>query len=141
MIRLELILQTYGWKVYCYFAKTCYYTDEIVQRLRTLGCKGDTLRIAQQNLSTCMLDTGLTYSNLENRESVMVVALTSSAEEYMNSFTHELAHLRRHIEKGCDIDPDSEEICYIAGEFARACYEPAHALFCPLCHKDERKGE
>lgn len=135
MIRFELQLKEYGWKVYCYFAKTCYHTDEVMQRLQSLGCDKSTLQRAWQNLSTCTLDTGLTYSDFGNRQSVMVIALTSSAEEFINSFTHELAHLRRHIEKGCGIDPDGEEICYVAGEFARECYRYAHDLFCTHCRE------
>lgn len=50
-------------------------------------------------MRACNLNTGITYSNIRNRETVMVIALTSSPEEFQNSFDHEKGHLCRHISR------------------------------------------
>lgn len=133
MIRLRITIRKYNWEALCYLAKTCYYTDEIIKALQYVGCSGSTLEQASQNLRDCSLNTGLTYSNLDERKTIFVVALTSTASEFVNSLSHEASHLRRHIERGCNIDPDSEEPCYLVGEFVQHIFINAHELMCPHC--------
>lgn len=141
MIRFVLLSEKYRWKVYFYLAKSCYHTEEILRTLKSLGCDDALMARAEENLSTCTLNTGLTFSNPDRRGSVVVVALTSSPEEFANSLVHELSHLRRHIEVACGIDPDSEEPCYIIGELMRSIYPRAHELFCPHCRKTKYRSE
>lgn len=135
MIRFDLLSVRYRWKVRFFLAKSCYHTAEILNALRGIGCDDALLSKAEQNLSTCTLNTGLTYSNPERRESVLVVALTSTPADFANSLVHELSHLRRHIEKAYNIDPDSEEPCYLIGEIMQSVYVQAHELLCPHCRK------
>lgn len=125
----------YGWTVHTYIAVHQYYTHEILDKMRELGADQHLLSRAYGNLVSGNLNTGLTYSNPERHESVVVVALTSSPEEFANSLVHEMSHLRRHIENACDIDPDSEEPCYLMGELVQSMYAKAYELLCPHCRK------
>ena len=63
MIRQKFRLKEYDWSVQVYYAVDCYYTDEIMEALYSIGCRGKNLSVAFNNLSSCKLDTGLTYSN------------------------------------------------------------------------------
>lgn len=40
---------------------------------------------------------GITYSNVDNRKTVVVIGWTSSRSEYMNSLSHEMLHVVQHI--------------------------------------------
>ena len=97
MIRQTFYMDRYDWTVYAYYAVDDYYTDEIVELLYDVGCRGSDLVSAEKNLSSGNLDTGLTYSNFDTPETVMVIAVTSSALEFAKSWRHELGPLGAHI--------------------------------------------
>ena len=86
MIVQEFYIPDYDWEVRVYYAVDCYYTDRIIADLQRVGCRGLDLVNAYKNMRACNLNTGITYSNIRNRETVMVFALTSSPEEFQNSF-------------------------------------------------------
>lgn len=133
MIVQRFRLDKIGWGVTVYYAVTGYYVYEIVSQLRRIGCDGDTLKKAYRQLYHCELDTGLTYSNPALRESVVVISMTSSAEEFNNSLQHEQRHLERQIANALDIDPDSEGAAYLAGDIAKAMFGHAKHLMCDCC--------
>lgn len=124
-----------GWKVRVYYAVSCYWSDEILDDLIRVGCKGKNLRMAKQNLWGCQLNTGLTYSSYEDGRTVMVIGLASSAKQYQNSIAHEQLHVVQHICKALDIELDSETACYLMGELAEKMHDEAHYLTCCGCHK------
>lgn len=128
MIHQEITIPRYDWHVYAYYAVDCYYIDEIVSRLRELGCDDNFLRIAERNMACGNLDHGLTYSNIKASESVMVVGLASSAEQFLNSLAHELFHLVNHICEARGIDIGSEEAAYLMGDTAQQCYSYTRQL-------------
>lgn len=128
MIRQEISIPRYDWHVYAYYAVDCYYTDEIVSRLRELGCERDFLQRARRNMACGNLNHGLTYSNLQEGESVMVVGLASSAEQFLNSLAHELFHLVNHICEARRVDVGSEEAAYLMGDTAAQCYKHTRQL-------------
>ncbi len=133
MIRQIFRLDKYDWRVKVYYAVSCYYTEEIITELRNIGCRGLDLAKAVRNLSACDLDTGLTYSNHATRQTVMVIGMTSSPEEFQDSFDHEKGHLRRHIEKAFGIDPFSEEDAYLSGDIGKKMFPVARRFLCE-CH-------
>lgn len=135
MIVQEFYLSRVGWSVRVYYSVTCYYLYEILNSLREIGCKGKRYEDAYRQLYHCDLDTGLTYSNTRTRESVMVIATSSSAAEFNNSLQHEQRHLERHICEALDIDPNSELAAYIAGDIAKAMFSHAKHLMCDECRK------
>lgn len=133
MIVQEFYLHRVGWHVKVFYSVTCYYVYEILDALRDIGCSGKTLRDAYKSLYNCDLDSGLTYSNTRTRESVIVIATTSSAAEFNNSLQHEQRHLERHITDSLGIDPNSEDAAYIAGDIAEAMFSHAKHLMCDNC--------
>ena len=135
MIRQIFSIPKYGWRVYTYYVVTKPNADEILEALTNIGCHGKYLEGACQNLMSGKLDTGLTYSNSDTRETVMVFAKTSSAKEFQQSYKHETGHLQTHIAQSFGIDPYGEELQYIGDDIIDATWEIAKDLLCEHCRK------
>ena len=104
-----------------------------MRELYRLNASSEVLRSAYDNMASCSLDTGLCYSNPMMRESVLVIAKTSSASEFFNSFEHEFQHLKGHIASALGLDPNGEEVAYMSGELAREIYPRIRHLLCDCC--------
>ena len=135
MIRQEIYLPKYDWEVRIYYAVTTYWTSSIIFDLRDAGCRGRQLERAWRNLSRGDLNTGLTFSNSRRRETVMVIALTSSPAEFQNSLDHEKGHLCRHIAQAFDLDPYGEEAQYLSGEVGQLMFPVARRFLCEHCRR------
>lgn len=136
MIVQDFHIEAYDWRVRVYYAVTTYWTDEIAADLERAGCRGRQLERAWRNLARGGLDTGLTFSNARSRETVMVIALTSSPAEFQNSLDHEKGHLCRHISQAFGIDPYGEEEQYLAGEIGQKMFPIAKRFLCEHCRKE-----
>ena len=141
MIIQDFYIPNYRWSVRAYYAVTTYRTDEILKDFSEAGCKGIQLKRAYNSLKRNALDTGITYSNFMRRETVMVISLTSSPAEFLNSWEHEKKHLARHIEQAYGIDPYSEEAAYLEGEIAQKMFPVASKFLCERCRFGLAKGE
>lgn len=135
MIRQRFVIDRYDWEVTVFYAVDCYYVTEIIAEMKRIGCSRDKLRIAYENIAACKLDTGVTYSNYRSRQTIMVIGLTSSAKEFMNSLDHERKHLEAHIAKALHINPWGEEICYLSGEIGERMFPVAKKFLCDRCRK------
>lgn len=135
MIIQDIYLREYDWHCKVYYAVTCYWADEILRDLKRIGCSGAKYKRAERNLRSGKLDTGLTYSNREIGESVIVIALTSNAEEFAHSFDHEKGHLAKHIAQTYGIDPFGEELQYLSGDIAKEMFPVARKFLCDCCRR------
>lgn len=86
-----------NWKVTILYEVTCDDTDTIIETLKDIYCPDKYIREALDNLETCNLNIGLTYSNLKLKSSVIVVGKTSSFKQLINTIAHEYFHLICHI--------------------------------------------
>lgn len=136
MITQKIYIEKYDWTVWAYYAVDCYYVDDIVKQLVSLGCSGDFLQKAIDNMTSCTLNQGLTYTNLNTQESVIVISLTSSAAQFVNSLTHELFHLVSHISEKHHIECNTEEAAYLMGDTAELIYNKVQSLLCPHCREE-----
>lgn len=134
MLVQRFIIPRYGWDVTVYYHMTCYYTNEILAKLKTLGCNSSTLHDAYLNMKSCKLNTGLTYSNLNDRQSVIVISKTSEPAEFLNSLFHEVHHLVSHIVEADELDVSSEEPAYLSGYIGQLIYPKARQFLCK-CHR------
>lgn len=135
MLRQTIYLGKWEWTVYAYYSVGHYYTEEIMDKLVSLGCRGRMLQRAYTNLSEGSLDTGLTYSNLLKHKTVLVVGHASTGAEFFNSLTHEMRHTEEHIAKAHGIKPYGEEVAYITGDLAHAMYKCIGDLLCDHCRE------
>lgn len=135
MIAQDFFLDKYDWHVRVYYAVSSYWTERIVSDLELIGCRGNNLRRSYESLKRGDLNTGMTYSNLRKGETVMVISLTSSPKEFLNSWMHEMRHLSRHIEQAYGIDPYGEEAAYLAGIIGQKMFGTAKRFICEHCRR------
>lgn len=119
MITRDLYIKRYDWLVHFFLGASCYWTEEIIEALRKVNCPLDHILDSYESMDTCSLDTGITYSNYDLRETVLVVNTTSSIAEFLDSLDHEKKHLVSHMEEALGIDPWSEEAAYLSGDIMR----------------------
>ena len=133
MIRREIYVERFKWRIHAFFAVTDYWVEPIMDLLWHLGCDAETAKRAYENITSGDLDTGLCYSNYAKKESVMVIAKTSSADEFFNSFLHEMSHLQGHVCNVLFLSPDGEDIAYFTGNVAMELYPSIKHLLCDTC--------
>ena len=138
MIRQEFYIEEYDWHVRIYYAVTTYWASRILSDMERIGCRSSVLAKAWRNLRSGDLNTGLTYSNFQTGETVMVISLTSTPSEFLNSWEHEKKHLARHIEQVFGIDPYSEEAAYLEGAIAQRMFPVAKRFICEHCREGMR---
>lgn len=140
MIVQHYYIKEYDWEVTAYYAVTRYYIDDIIHSLRRIDCKGNTLSQARRNLKENKLNSGLTYSNYKMRETVMVVALASSAKQFHRALMHEVRHLQSHIATAYKINEKGEEVCYLLDDIVGQIHDTTAPLICNCCRKKESYG-
>lgn len=123
----------YNWRIQCFFAVDGYFLDDIMEKLWEIGCDSTNAKLAYENISANELNTGLCYSNFGGRETIIVTALTTNAEQFMHSFVHELTHCATHIAQASNIDFRGEEFCYLTGDLAMKMHPYVSDLLCTCC--------
>jgi predicted SprT family Zn-dependent metalloprotease len=106
----------YGWRVELFTDFDCDDTDIILQALKNIDCDKDSLKKAEYNMWQCEKNTGLTYTSPPYRTSVAVVYKTTSFKEFINTLSHEVAHICAHVTKSFLIKLDEEEFCEMVGD-------------------------
>ena len=139
MIVHDIYLKRADWNVRVYISVSTYHADEILDDLIYLGCRGENLTRAKESLWSGHLNTGLTYTNTDKRETLIVIAKASDGAEYWNSLDHEKQHLLQDIATADGIDPFGEEISYISGEFIRDLFNVAKSVLCDCCREKIRR--
>lgn len=138
MIAKDLYIPKCRWMVHVFYRVTCYYTAEILSCLQRIECPYKELRQAYENMASCQLDTGLTYSNYDLHESVMVISKTSSYKEFTNSLFHETRHLTDHIAIACNMDMGGEDVAYLSGYIGGKLASDIQLFICDCeCHQND----
>jgi hypothetical protein len=135
MIRQYIYLPRYDWKCWVYYAVDSANADEIILQLNYIGCHKRELDNAWENLTASAINSGLTYSNFIRGESVIVIADTSTAEEFAKSWQHEIGHLATHIATAFDIDLKGEEVRYITDDIVGEMWSISRQFLCDCCKK------
>ena len=112
----------HDWDVTILYECTCDDIDYIIETLKDINCPIVFLKEALNNLESCKLNIGLTYSNLSLKSSVIVVNKTSSFAQLINTISHEYYHLICHISKALDIK-DEEELACLNGDLNMESYK------------------
>lgn len=110
-----------SWKVTILYECTCDDIDYIIETLKQVNCPKIYIKEALVNLETCSLNTGLTYSNIKLKSSIIVINKTSSFAQLINTVSHEFYHLICHISKALKIK-DQEELAYLNGRLNMQSY-------------------
>ena len=111
----------YDWNITVLYECTCDDIEEIIKTLMDIKCPIKYIQEALNNLKTCNLNIGLTYSNIKLKSSVIVVNKTSSFSQLINTIAHEYFHLICHLSKTLEIE-DEEELAYLNGDLNMRSY-------------------
>lgn len=120
----EFTIPKYKWNVSVYYYTDNYDVDTVLSTMKSLGAREIYLSDARENMEQDKLNTGICYSS-PSKQSIIVIAKTSSSAEFMNSLAHEQKHLCSHIEQFYHIDSNSEEAAYLAGNIAELMFPVA----------------
>lgn len=121
MIYFEVFLKRYNWIIECFITKDNTHTLDIIYRLDKLNCNDFILEKAQ-NILYNQQDSGFAYSNTKFHHSIMVINMSTSMDEFVNTYNHEKNHIEMHICEEFNIDPYSEEAADLSGYLAQAFY-------------------
>ena len=103
------------WNVLILYECTCNNIDYIIETLKEDHCPNKFIKEALNNLTSCNLNIGLTYSNISLKSSIIIINKTSSFSQLINTISHEYFHLICHISRALDIT-DEEELAYLNGD-------------------------
>lgn len=117
----------YDWNVVILYQCSCDDIDSIIETLKEINCPTKYIIQALNNLKTCSLNIGLTYSNTLLKSSVIVINKTSSFAELINTISHEYYHLICHIQKALEIE-DEEELAHLNGNLNMRSYNIVKVL-------------
>lgn len=99
--------------------------DEILDALWDLGCEQRYLYKAERLLRSGVANEGLTYSNKQRHQTLIVITRASSIGEFISTAIHEVDHMVDHISQYYNIPYDSEGNSYLIGDIAKTIYEDA----------------
>lgn len=134
MIVQEFDIPRIGWSVVALYDVDMVNYKEVVFALTKAGCEYDNAVRAVDKLCDNN-NNGLTYSNEKNRLSVVVIGITTNAEEFANTYDHEKGHLVRHISQSLGLSPHGEEEQYIAGYISQRMFKVAKHFLCDCCRE------
>ena len=120
-------INTNNWNITIIYEATCDDIDFIIETLKDIKCPIQYIDRALDNLENCKLNTGLTYSNLNLKSSVIIINKTSSVYQLINTISHEYYHLIRHISKVLDMD--EEELAHLNGNLNMYSYKTVSNIF------------
>lgn len=140
MVKESVYLDSYNWKINIYFNFDCQYANEVLEELDELGISKRKLYKAEDDLSACLLNTGLTYSSYINKETIIVIGRTTSAKEFAKTYYHEVGHCATHISQYYHISPYGEEIRYIGQDIVDKSWDMAKKYLCE-CYRKEYEEE
>lgn len=109
------------WSVTVLYETTCDDIDYIIQILKEINCPNKYINEALDNLKECKLNSGLTYSNINLKSSVIVINKTSSFAQLINTVSHEYYHLLCHIQNVLEIT-NEEELAKLNGNLNMRSY-------------------
>lgn len=135
MITHVFHIHQHDWLVKAYINSDDSDADLILGELWSVGADMDTMRSAFRNLRGGQKNTGLTYTSVWYKTTIMVVSESTSAEEFFNSLVHEMCHAKTHICDYLGIDLKSEEASYFIGGLARDMYPKVRHLLCESCRE------
>lgn len=133
MIVQDFTLDKYDWKVRVYYAIDSYALSHIEDDLYKLGCDKYEIEDLLRDFENNGLNAGSIHSNIYLRKTVIVIGITTSSEEFQDTFDHEKGHLAMHICIADNIDPFSEEFQYLNGMIGHEMFKVAKQFLCDHC--------
>ena len=130
---IHRVLKISRWVVDFLFALKDYDREGVLACLNEINAPGGVLGRANEIMEERKLNRGFTYSNPELKRAVVVIGPTSSGEEFLNTFSHEIDHLTNDIADSLGIREEREGTSYLTGDTTMALAEVLCFLGCKHC--------
>ena len=132
----EFNLKDWNWNVKVFYVVDFIPIDYIIKELEEIGCTDLDIKSAIDVLDSDSYNRGITFSNNEDRKSVVVIGETSCPAQFAHSYDHEKLHLGMHIARTDNIDPFGEELAYLIGEIGFQMFPVAKRFLCEHCREE-----
>lgn len=133
MIQQNLHIEEIGWSLRIFYCpKTSSQRSIVLQRLFDAGCTGKNYRRAMALLKSGALNIGLTYTNKDERKTIIVIGCSSDIAEFVNTLTHEVNHVIEHVMEALRIESGTEDEAYFTGELFELLFRDAVSSVLPL---------
>lgn len=109
-------IKKYDWEVDFFFGAYPGNLEEILGSLDWMGAAEHQYADAEKTIKENEPNYGITYSNIEEKKTVVILGNVTSKQEFNNTVVHEIQHIIQSISKVYNIDPYGEEIAYLAGD-------------------------
>lgn len=135
VIQQQVHIDKYDWDLFCYFDTKSRDAATVLERLDRIGIPNQEYYKATELLYSGSRNSGLTYTHPDKRTSIVVITHTTSPEQTLNTFSHELRHLADDIAWANDIPARGEQVAYLTGDIAMTlAANLLHlACDCPIC--------
>lgn len=121
MMHFEVYLDKIDWGIECYVTTDTLQINKIMCRLRQLECSNQ-IMVRAYTILEDQENSGFAYSNPKMRKSLMIINMSTSMDEFINTYNHEKNHIEMHICDTLNIDPFSEEASDLSGYIAQSFY-------------------
>lgn len=133
MIQQNVNIREIGWSLSIFYCpKTASQCSIVLQRLFNAGCTGKNYRRAMALLNSGALNIGLTYTNKDERKTIIVIGCSSDIAEFVNTLTHEINHFIEHVMEALNIESGTEDEAYFTGDLFELLYRDAVSSVLPL---------
>lgn len=133
-MRIQLVyLDQYDWLIKVFYLIENPFIDEILDELDAIDCEPDAFYRAAEMLENGKLNQGFTYTDYEQHVTFIIIGEASCADEFFNTFIHEVGHAAEHIASYYKIKSYSEELQYLTGEIALEMFKESKDLMCDEC--------
>lgn len=123
MIRRDIRLGKYDWDVCCFVGYDSGDAVYLCNELMAIGCCSKATSKAYRHFVSGGESSGLTYSNVKDKVSVVTIGHSEEESEMVNTIGHELLHVTAHICEAYNIDMGDEQACYIMGELCERIFK------------------
>ena len=133
MIEQNMNIREIGWSLRIFYCpKTSSQRSIVLQCLYDAGRTGKNYRRAMALLNSGALNIGLTYTNKDERKTIIVIGCSSDIAEFVNTLTHEINHFIEHVMEALHIQSGTEDEAYFTGEFYEILFRDAVSSVLPL---------
>lgn len=139
MIIQDIYLDEYDWEIRVYYAVNDYYAKEILKELEEYNPTISEYETIKNLMENYEYNTGFTFTNYQQKCSLVVIGLTTCPAEFQNTFDHEKGHLAVHIAQYYNIDPYGEEFQYLVGNIGKLLFPIAKNFICEHCYSELKK--
>ena len=145
---IHRVLKVGSWVIDFLFAESRYDIEGTLACLRHANAPEWVLREAYDLMTSCDKDCGFTfsrreerysYANQDNHRAVVLIGPTSSGDEFLDTFVHEIRHVADAIAKSIGVQLDSEDAAYLSGDTARELADVVCRLSCNHCRRYRAK--